>query len=381
VEGNLEREMSKARDKRKQEGEAAAQKKRDEEEASAEQDLSKSKARADAEAKAKAESDEKDRRKGIRSRPDELSAAIDEAEASGAGKEELRDLKRQHADASRAVDELTDLEAEETWKNLDAERTRARRDLDGAESEVDGAEKALADAKASGDAGAMAEAAKQLADARDAHQKAEAAHRQADNDLALHEYGEIERMSAVTERAVANILSGEREEGFVVYDRYGNAQRYNPEPADKVFSYMMGLMGDEVQAHKSEEIDYRRSEYFGKGKGKGKGGGFDWDDEWDDDSADWGIQSKGKGGRKPSLKPTKSKKPRNPDGSSPQGLADDDYGPGEFWRTSGGMWAAKNPKGQYDTFVRAEEARAYAIPPARTAAARVAVRYLDRVAP
>lgn len=382
------------------------------EQADAEASRAKTKSKADADAKskadaaAKAEADEKKRRQDVRQNVVDLGAAVDKAKADleaakkakydragqrdvavAEAEQNLKDLRREYRDAVRAHSELTDQEAQETDQKLSADLDAAQKSLDDSTAEVAGAEKNLEAAKASGNASEMARAAKALAAANAAKEKAELEYRQADNSLALHRYAEVERMSKVTQQVVDDILSGEGvEPGFVVYDQHGNAQRYNPERTDQVYSYMMGLLGEDAEIHKAEEIEYRRSEYFAdpkdKGKGKGKSldslggfGGFgDWDD-WDDSDQDAPTSKKPPPVK---LQPTKSKKPRNPDGSSPTGMEDDDYGPGEFWRTKGGLWAAKNPKGQYDTFARAEQARAFAMPTAPSA--RVASRYIERMA-
>jgi len=150
----------------------------------------------------------------------------------------------------------------------------------------------------------------------------------------------------------------EKNKGIRLYNKNGEAVQYDPSRSDAVYETFMTLLGENIQERGSGKSDIDtttpvKSDLFDESEADGK---------------------KRKKKEKP-LPPTKSGRPRNSDGSSPPSGSEDEYGPGEFWKTEGNMWSGKNSKDETQTFPTKERAKNYA-KTASTPHARVASRYL-----
>lgn len=365
VERNLQRAIDKAvGDKQRADADAAGKAER-------------GKAEAQAEAERKQElqrrTQVRERAQAAESAADAARAALEEAKKSkdkaaiqraeeAVNKAESKALSESAALTRVEVTEAGEAEAAATLKAQEAAAKAAA-----AAAGLEGAQAALEAARDAGDPDAIREAEEEAAAAQEAFDKADAEKRESEAALEGRRAEERKRNAEVAELQFEKAWAhAQKNRGVLLTDAEGNTVRYNPERSDEVYEYMMALLGEQVTKRglptmdttSVRDIEQADDDGDGKEKGKGKGNKGD-------------VKSKGDA---PSG-PTKSGKPRRPDGSSPTGGETEDYGPGEFWMVNPGKWSAKDSKGNHRTFGTMAGAKAYA-KTASSMPSRVASRYL-----
>lgn len=312
-----------------------------------------------------------ERRKDVRDRAEATADAVRDARnrlerakkrgdiaAVSRAESDLFEAEEQHRSAEMNVSDVESDEYAEYEDNARADAAQAEADAASAMDEIEDAQARIAELRESGDEGSAGEIATLEEAIRSAEQRfgeAGSKAKEIRRQLASKEKARNRRLMEESKAQMdASWERSKKNRGMLLFDATGKAHRYDPSPTDAVYEYMMTLLGERVEERALPDIDKTPSR-----------DGFD-DTESDDD---WTGKGKGKGG--PPTGPTKSGRPRNPDGSSPGGNSEDTYGPGEFWRTDSGKWSAKNRRGEIDTFDRQNRAREYA-----KTASRVASRYL-----
>ena len=367
VEANIEKLGKKVKSEKeeadkKTEAEAKAKaeaeaKKRKEEEA---------KAREEAEAEAAAEATrakEEARRKGIADRVTDASTAVAEAEAELAAAKKSKDkprIQKAKEALNKALDEdryarlnagnqkIDDLAQE--LSGLEDDYRVAQMDMESNRKSMEDDQARLAQAKADGNADDVRTIEQRLTETQAALEELDETYRglgQQVEALRLSKNEELRNFSK--EQFDLAWSNSERNRGILLYDAEGNASRYNPEEWGKVDEIFQTLLGEHMQGN-----GYRSDDKydFERGRSSPK-------DEDEDNSLD-------------RRRPTKSGRPRNPDGTSPSGLAPEKYGPGEVWGSGPNRWSAKNRSEETKQFNTLSGAKNFA----RTAASRVASLYL-----
>ena len=306
-----------------------------------------------AEARTKLDAAKKSRNKDdIAEAQANLDRAEDESYAAGLG---ARDADLDEVEEQLSDDEVASLEA--------SAKAQAARET------IDSGEERLAEARESGDPDAVAEVEESIRAAHEAFEKAEADRKRLEQSVAEKNLAKNNRLRELSKTEFEKSWErAEKNRGMLLFDAQGKSTRYDPSRNDKAYEFFMTLLGEQVRKRELPDVDTHGGRSFGG--------------DADDGEPDGGGKGKGKGnkgdgkskGDAPSG-PTKSGKPRRPDGSSPTGGETEDYGPGEFWMINPSMWSAKDSKGNHRTFGTMAGAKAYA-KTASTMPSRVASRYL-----
>jgi len=347
-----------------------------------------------------------ERRKSVRERPAETAAAVaaansklDAAKASkdkdaiAQAKADLETAEDQHRAAEMNATDADFDEENEAMSDAELEAAQATADAQAARSEIDSAQERIDELREKGGEGSADEIAQleeSMRAAEETIRASEAKTKALQDQLAAKDAERSRKLVELSKQEFEKSWErAEKSRGMVLFNSEGKATQYNPARNDAIYNYMMTLLGEQVRQRGMSEIDTSsRGEIGGvggagadaeeggadagggKGKGKGKGDG------------------KGKGTSPVTVprrtdpgagelmsKPTKSGRPRLPNGDSPRGGDTDDYGPHEFWKINDDMWSAKNSKNNHRTFRYMQDAREYA-KTASSPNARVASRYL-----
>lgn len=358
VESNIEKLSEKV--KAKEEKTQAEAKAKQEAEAKAKQEAE-AKAQEEAEAEAEAEATrakEEARRKDIADRVTDAATAISEAEvelaAAKKSKDKSRIQKAQEA-LNKALDEdryarlnagnqkIDDLAQE--LSELEDDYRVAQMDMESNLKSMEDDQARLEQAKAEDNTDEVRTLEQRLKETQDVLEELDETYRglgQQVETLRLRKNEQLRNFSK--EQFDLAWSNSERNRGILLYDAEGNASRYDPEAWGKVDEIFQTLLGEHMQGN-----GYRSND-FDRGKSSLK------DEDSDLDQR----------------RPTKSGRPRNPDGTSPSGLAPEKYGPGEVWSSGPNRWSAKNRSEDTKQFKTLSGAKAFA----RTAASRVASLYL-----
>lgn len=333
VERNIQKAVAKAKEK-KDKADADAKEKKDKADAEAKRRIEQQEAEAEAEAR---QQQKVEQRNNIRSQPAQAQQAVDAADAElneairSKDKQRINDAKINLARAKdalvaaeRASQSLVTTELEEGLDLAVAEYEESKALAAGAEKDIERISQELEKAVSAGNSEEVSRLRSDLDGVQKILEAAVETMRTSGQQVADLERKRDRHLVETSDREFARARA-EREQGFLIYNSEGVAERYNPDSQDRVYEAFMTLLGENIQD---------RGNYGSNS------------DRYDQDKDD-------------ELEPTKSGQPRNRDGSTPSGLSDDEYGAGEFWKTDKG-WSAKNSKNTIRTFKTIQRAQQHA---------------------
>ena len=366
VKGAKEEEDKKTKEKTEADAKAkeeADAKKLEEAEAKAKAEAARAKKDAEAEAQAAAAvAEEEARRQGIADRVTDAATAVTDAEAELAEAKKSKD-KIRIQEARTALNEALEEDryarlnaGNQKMDDLDQELSELEDDYRSAQTDVESNSKSIEDdtarleqAKAEGNAEEVLAIEKRIEETQKALDELNETYTglgQQVESLRLRKNEQLRVFSK--EQSELAWSKSERNRGIIIYDAEGNPSYHNPEQVDKVDEIFQTLLGEHMQGK-----GYRSDDKYDFSRGSTR-------------------QQDDKDARLNQRRPTKSGRPRNPDGTSPSGLAPEKYGPGEVWSSGPKQWSAKNRGEETKVFKSLPGAKAFA----KTAASRVASLYL-----